>query len=275
MLKEQIKNRTILIYSLLGLLGLLLLVVMTVVLCTPSSPEQEKPTRPPVIFSPTLPPNPYTPEDFTRSEEGYLTCSNGVMGIDVSEFQGNIRWEEVKDAGVEFVFIRVGGRGYGFKGTLYEDSAAEKNYKGAKKAGLQVGVYFFSQAINPRDAVEEARYVLQRIKGWKLDLPVVFDWEYVNSSARTARVDRHRLTTITRTFCAHIAQAGFEPMVYFNMHQGANLLYLPALQDYPFWLAYYSDAPDTDYKVDYWQYSYTGKVPGIDTDVDLNLYFPN
>ena len=164
MLKEKIKN-PLLKYSLLGLLMLLPLVIMTVVLCTPTAPDTEEPTQPLTVFSPTLPPNPYAPEDFTVSEAGYVTCSDGVMGIDVSEFQGNIRWNEVRDAGVEFVFIRVGGRGYGFKGALYDDSAAERNYKGAKKAGLQVGVYFFSQAINPRDAVEEAQYVLKRIKG--------------------------------------------------------------------------------------------------------------
>ena len=138
-----------------------------------------------------------------------------------------------------------------------------------------MGVYFFSQAINPRDAVEEAQYVLKRIKGWDLDLPVVFDWEYVNASARTARVNRHQLTVITRTFCAHIAKAGFDPMIYFNLNQGSKLLYLPVLQDYPFWLAYFNETLDTDYRVDYWQYSYTGKVPGIDADVDLNLYFPH
>lgn len=274
MLKEKIKN-PLLKYSLLGLLMLLPLVIMTVVLCTPTAPDTEEPTQPLTVFSPTLPPNPYAPEDFTVSEAGYVTCSDGVMGIDVSEFQGNIRWNEVKDAGVEFVFIRVGGRGYGFKGALYDDSAAERNYKGAKKAGLQVGVYFFSQAINPRDAVEEAQYVLKRIKGWDLDLPVVFDWEYVNASARTARVNRHQLTVITRTFCAHIAKAGFDPMIYLNLNQGSKLLYLPVLQDYPFWLAYYNETLDTDYRVDYWQYSYTGKVPGIDADVDLNLYFPH
>lgn len=235
-------------------------------------------TEPAATQAPTLPPpdpNPYGPADF-QYVDGYLTCLAGesVLGIDVSELQGEIDWAQVKDAGIEFVMIRIGFRGYGEEGNLCADELAQANYQGAREAGLKIGAYFFSQALNTAEAMEEARFALAQVADWTLDMPLVFDWEYLGDYARTAWMDSRTLTYITMAFCNAVRDAGFTPAVYFNHHQSTDLLYLEELTDYPFWLAMYSDRMTFPYKLAMWQYSCTGSVPGIVGDVDLNLYFP-
>lgn len=241
------------------------------------TPQPPPPATEPATQPPTPPPatGPYRAEDF-QEDAGFLTYLPGEsrMGIDVSGFQGEIDWQQVKQAGISFVFIRVGGRGYGEKGTLYYDDAAQSYYEGAKAAGLQVGVYFFSQALSPFEARQEAWFLLDKIHSWELDMPVVFDWEWVSDTARTANMEKTLLTHSTMAFCNTVRSAGFDPMIYFNYSQGQNLLDLEQLRDYGFWLALY-DTPETiPYAVDCWQYSCTGTVPGIEGPVDLNVYFP-
>lgn len=221
----------------------------------------------------TVPPNPYTPEDFTTDGE-YVECITGQsrFGIDVSYWQGDIDWQQVKDAGVEFVMIRVGWRG-SVQGVLDIDEYAQQNYEGAKAVGIDVGCYFFSQAISPEEAVEEAEYVLELIRDWELDMPVVYDWEYISADSRTGNVDARLLTDCTIAFCERIRQAGYTPMVYFNADQSHKQMFLEELTDYPFWLAMYESEMDYPYKIQMWQYTDAGTVPGIAGNVDLNLYF--
>lgn len=219
---------------------------------------------------------PYSPEDFVLNRDGFMECVGDIAygtGIDVSFYQGDIDWEKVKTAGVEFVFIRVGGRD-GADGSLYTDSKAQSYYEGAKAAGLEIGAYFFSQAITVEEAREEAEFALRQVKDWELDRPIVYDWEYINQNARTAKMNKALLTQCTLAFCQTIEEAGKEPMIYFNESQGSDLLDLDALRQYPFWLAMYGGELDVPYRVDYWQYSETGKVDGIDHNVDLNIYIP-
>ena len=218
--------------------------------------------------------NPYSPTDF-RMENGYLTCTAGesVLGIDVSSYQQEIDWEAVKAAGVEYVFIRVGWRGTE-SGTLNEDKRAQEYYKGAKAAGLRIGAYFFSQAISMEEAAEEAAFALKVVKGWKLELPLVYDWEYAGETARTANMDRRTLTNCTRVFCRRVEDAGLAPMIYFNVSQAQHLLHLEELTEFPFWLAQYREGLDYPYRVYCWQYTGEGTVPGINVPVDLNLWFP-
>ena len=142
----------------------------------------------------TLEPNPYAPSDFT-AEGAYVTCTAGPtrMGIDVSEHQGKIDWKEVRAAGFDFAFIRIGYRGYSI-GEIFTDELARENLAGAKAAGFDVGVYFYAQAISTEEALEEAQWCLEFLSGEALDLPVVYDWEYVSPSARTGSVDRATLT---------------------------------------------------------------------------------
>lgn len=226
---------------------------------------------------PTVPPIPlnrFSPEDFAYNEQGYLTCVSEpcLMGIDVSSYQKEIDWEKVKAAGFSFVMIRVGGRGYGESGGLYEDAMAYKHYTGAKEAGLLVGAYMFSQAINTQEAAEEAWFALGKTIGWKLDLPLVYDWEYIDDEKRTAFVDEWTVTACIKTFCDIVKEAGREPMFYVSPWFGR--MRLEELEDYPQWLALYKDHMDYKYHFDMWQYTCTGSVPGIEGQVDINLYFP-
>ena len=222
-----------------------------------------------------LPVNPFGPNDFQFSGD-YLTCltAPSVLGIDVSSYQGIIDWQAVKGAGVEFAIIRVGGRGYGEKGVLYDDDYAQDNYRNAKAAGLSIGAYFFSQATTIEEAQEEARYILEKTADWELDMPIVYDWEYISEDARTANVDPETLTACCRAFCETILAAEKEAMIYFNPRQSEKRFYVDQLQDFPFWLAMYSDRMTYPHRVDMWQYTNVGKVPGIQGDVDINLFFP-
>lgn len=226
---------------------------------------------------PTLPPpeaNPYGPLDF-QYDGWYLSCLAGksVLGLDVSYYQKEVDWQAVRDAGFEFVIIRVGYRGFS-AGELTPDTHAQLHYEGAKAAGLKIGAYLFSQAVSVEEAEEEADFLLAAIADWEVDMPVVFDWEYVSDTARTALMDARTLTDCTIAFCERVEAAGYEPMVYFNRNQGYRLLHLEELTDYGFWLALYNDRMTYPYKIDMWQYTSTGTVPGIEGDVDINLWFP-
>ena len=239
----------------------------------PQTPTANPTEAPPEVTKATVPTNPYDAEDFV-TEGDYVNCITGPsqFGIDVSYWQGDIDWQQVKEAGVEFAMIRVGWRG-SEKGVLDIDEYAQQNYEGARAAGIKVGCYFFSQSISVEEAVEEAEYVLSLIDGWQLDMPVVYDWEYISAESRTGNMDARLLTDCTKAFCERIQQAGYTPMIYFNADQSHKQMYLEELTDYPFWLAMYESEMDYPYKIDMWQYSNTGSVPGIDGNVDLNLYF--
>lgn len=224
---------------------------------------------------PPLPENPFGYNDF-QFEGDYLTCLTqpSVLGIDVSVFQGNIDWQAVKQSGVEFAIIRVGGRGYGAEGKLYADDNAQINYEGAKAAGLQVGAYFFSQAITVEEAKQEAQYILEQTSHWEMDFPIVYDWEYIGEEARTANLDARTLTECTRAFCQSVEAAGREAMIYFNPEQSHKQFFVEELGQYNFWLAMYADRMLYPHRVSMWQYTNTGSVPGIEGNVDINLYFP-
>lgn len=240
--------------------------------------EPTSQARPTEATEPTLPPpeeNPYGPVDFEADEETgeiTLTSGNAVKGIDVSVWQGEIDWQQVKDSGVEFAIIRVGGRGMD-EGGFYTDDMAQSYYEGATAAGLKVGAYFFSQAITVEEAVEEAEFVLDAVKDWDVQMPLVFDWEYMGEDVRTSKMDSRTLTDMAKAFCDTIKEAGYEPMIYFGRNQSMNMMKLEELVDYPFWLAMYSTVMDYPYKIDMWQYTDQGTVPGIAGNVDLNLMF--
>ena len=197
------------------------------------------------------------------------------LGIDVSSYQGDIDWRQVKRSGVEFVFIRAGFRGY-TEGTLNLDSKFHENMQGALDAGLDVGVYFFSQAISPQEAVDEAEFVLDALEGYDITYPVVFDWETIGSSnARTNDIDNQTLNDCAIAFCERVAEEGYTPMVYFNLTVGYLMYDLSQLLDYDFWFAQYPAAdamyPTMYYHYDMWQYTSSGSVPGIEGNVDMNI----
>jgi len=216
----------------------------------------------------------WAPADFYW-QDGILQCDAGeaVTGIDVSSHQEQIDWQQVKAAGIEFVFVRLGYRGYE-TGVLTQDTRALQNLDGAKAAGLSVGAYVFSQALDIKEAEEEAAFALEILAGRRLDLPLVFDWEFVSKDARTGNMDRRTLTDCTLAFCRAAETAGYEPMVYFNGSQARDLLYLEELSGYRFWLAQYDHSLPFPCQADFWQYTDSGEIPGISGKVDLNLIFP-
>ena len=233
-------------------------------------------TYPTTPMEPTLPQpeaNPYDAEDFVF-ENGFLTCTatETLVGIDVSVHQGVIDWQQVAAAGVEFVMIRAAYRGYKY-GQVNPDPNALANIQGARDAGLLVGVYIYSQAINVKEAVEEAEFLLQMLEGTELDLPITFDWERYSDEARTANVSGRTVTECAVAFCEAIRAGDREAMVYFNAAQAFEQISLSALMEYPFWLALYDTEAVFPYRVHMWQYSNTGKVPGIAGNVDLNIGF--
>lgn len=196
-----------------------------------------------------------------------------MKGIDVSKFQGEIDWQQVKEAGIEFVILRLGIRGYG-SGEMKLDERFYDNYRGATAAGIKVGVYFFSAAIDKEEAREEADYVLDVLKDCPVEMPVVFDTEPIfYDDARTDGLTSDQLTAITVAFCDRIRESGYEPMIYSNAKRFTTVLHLEELEAYDKWLADYRMAPDYPYAFKMWQYTEKGKVPGISANVDMNLYF--
>lgn len=228
--------------------------------------------------NPTIPPerNPYDRYDFQYDRHNYLHLQNvkSYAGIDVSAYQGDIDWAKVKASGIDFAIIRLGYRGYE-SGKLVEDKYAKDNLKGAKEAGLRIGAYFFSQALTIKETDQEIAYMLEILGDTPLDMPIVLDWEIPADTARTKKMDARTLTDIQRHFCAQMKDRGYSPMIYFNWHQSENLYYLSELEDYPFWLALYQDRMTFPWRVEMWQWTASGRVPGIQGDVDINVYMPH
>lgn len=218
--------------------------------------------------------NPYGPGDFAY-DGAYLSCLAGPakLGVDVSSHQQDIDWAQVADAGMEFAMIRIGYRGYGAAGTVQMDEYAGQNLLGARQAGLQVGAYFFSQAVSIPEAAAEAASCIEFLQDYELDLPVVFDWEYVSEEARSTSVDPDTLLQCALVFCQAMERAGYQPMIYFNPHVARDYLDVTQLSQYPFWLAQYQDQLDYPHAVEMWQYTNKGTVPGIPGDADINLWF--
>ena len=235
---------------------------------TISETEPENPTIPPD-------PNPYSTFDFQYDRHNYLLLQNveSFPGVDVSAHQGKIDWKAVKNSGIDFAMIRLGYRGYS-SGKLVEDEYARQNLQEAKAAGLRVGAYFFSQALNIKETDEEIQFILNMLADVTLDMPIILDWEIPSQDARTKNMDARTLTDIQLHFCGQMKKMGYQPMIYFNWHQSENLYYLSELEEYPFWLALYQDRMTYPWNVEMWQWTSSGKVPGINGNVDINVFMP-
>lgn len=223
-----------------------------------------------------VPVNTLTAEQFAA--EGpvrYLGKEYDVLrGIDVSEHQWEIDWRQAAASGLDFACVRLGRRGY-TEGGLFDDPWFEKNVEGAAEAGLKTGVYFFSQAVNVGEAIEEAEFVLSRIRPYAIDAPVVYDWELVTEEgSRTAELSAETRTDCAVAFCETIRRAGYTPCVYFNRDMGYYGYDLSRLTDYMFWFSLpESPFPNFYYACDMWQYSFSEEVPGVTGYADMNLWF--
>lgn len=194
-----------------------------------------------------------------KQENGYLKYEDdkyvSKVGIDVSYYQGEIEWEKVKQAGVEFVIIRLGYRGYG-NGKLVVDKNFHKYIQEAINVGIDVGVYFFSQAINEQEAIEEADFVINNIQKYDIAYPVCFDTEKIkNDISRAENLSINERTNVTVAFCEKIKNAGYVPMIYANAKWLTTVLDLHKLQQYKIWYADYQAEPIYPYDFTMWQYT--------------------
>ena len=199
------------------------------------------------------------------------TSVNGsTFGIDVSRHNGTIDWKAVKASGVDYVIIRCGYRG-SLTGVLIEDQSFRTNIKGATAAGLKVGVYVFSQAVNEVEAVKEASLAVSLVKGYNLTYPIFIDTE--SSGGRADKIDKATRTAVVNAFCQTVASAGYKPGIYASKTWFEDKLNMGAIGNYKIWLAQYSTAPTYKGRYDMWQYSSKGKISGISTKVDLNYSY--
>ena len=210
---------------------------------------------------------------YTYSENGEQISRTG---IDVSYHQGDVEWTKVAADGIDFVIMRVGYRGYE-SGVLNVDGRFHEYVKGALDAGLDVGVYFFSQAVNSEEAIEEANFVMEQIRGYDITFPVIFDWEFMDDeNARTHGIEPYTVTECAAAFCDTVADGGYRPMVYSSRRFALLKLNMSKLADFDFWFAEYKDGhnePSYPYNFQIWQYASDGRVDGIEGEVDMNICF--
>lgn len=214
-----------------------------------------------------------TDADKTEIKKLQNTTGNSRVGIDVSKWNGEIDWDRVRNAGVEFAIVRAGYRG-SVTGSLVEDPCFAANMKGAAASGVPVGVYFFTQAVNEVEAVEEASVVLQLVKEYSLDYPIFIDTEGAGGNGRADGLDAETRTLVCEAFCRTIENAGYKAGVYGSRNWYNNNLYTDRLDnDYCIWLAEYRSVPLYQGYYQIWQYTSKGKVDGIDGNVDMNISY--
>lgn len=209
-----------------------------------------------------------------KTENGFKIYDDhnyvSVTGIDVSEWVGEIDWQRVKDAGIEFAILRVGYRGYETAKFNF-DNSLHTFLAGCNEAGLPVGVYFVSQAINEPEAIEEAERVLESIHGYTVTMPIYIDLEGAGDTARTKDLTREEYTQIVNAFCGRIEQEGFRGGVYSNENWIKTHLNWEDLTQWDLWFAKYKTVPSTEHSFNMWQYTASATIDGIEKECDLNV----
>ena len=213
-----------------------------------------------------------TDGDDTEIRQTSGVSKTGVLGIDVSKWQKEIDWDKVKNEGVDFAIIRCGYRG-SVTGSLVEDPYFEQNIKGARAAGIKVGVYFFTQAVNEVEAVEEASMVISLVRDYELQYPVFIDTEGAGGNGRADSLNVEERTAVCEAFCTTVKNAGLEAGVYASRNWYNNKLIANTLESYAIWLAEYRSVPLYQGYYQMWQYTSKGKINGINGNVDLNVSY--
>lgn len=215
-------------------------------------------------------------------EANEITDENGVnysiqTGIDVSEHQGVIDWDRIDSNITNFAIIRAGYRGYGEAGKLCMDAYFHDNLDGALRNNIPVGLYFFSQAVSPDEAEEEAEFILFLLTGYdptQISLPIYYDWENIGfDDARTDGLDGETLTDCAIAFCNRLKKAGYEAGIYSYRSLSYFRYDLPQIDKYPVWIGALGNCPDYYYRFDIWQYSTDGAISGVEGNVDLDMIF--
>lgn len=206
----------------------------------------------------------------------YFFDSKGVLtskvGIDISKWNGTVDWKKVKASGVDFAMIRVGYRGYGAEGRIVLDERFKENVLAAADAGVDCGVYFYTQAITKAEAIEEAKFVLAAVEGFRLTYPVAFDIEDVeDSTARTKKLTTKQRTDFSIAFCETVQKSGYYPMIYANKYWLTSFLDTSRLSNFDTWLAHYTNKTDYTGAFRMWQYTESGTVKGCTGNVDRNI----
>ena len=213
-------------------------------------------------------------ENEIKSYEDDLHTS--MFGIDVSVFQDHIDFAKIKENGVEFVYMRIGYR-RAEKGELMADKQFENFYPEAINNGLKVGIYFYSQAINEEEAIEEAQYTLALLNGRKIDLPIVYDYEetYLSDGvSRMADISNEQRTRNAIAFLEEIKKSGHDVMIYANLNWLEDIYIEEDIKEYKIWYAQYDcDYPNITRPFSMWQYSNTGEIEGAEGFVDLDILF--
>ena len=269
-------NKSKIKYTIIAIL-IILLFVATIALATSSNKGPEVNEEPEQIVI-----VPYTDYDWSKlskdsnhykyEDENYTS----MFGIDVAAHQETIDWKKVKEAGVEFAYIRLGYRG-AVEGILHTDLEFEKNCRGATENGIKVGVYWYAQPANIQEIVEEAKYVISVLNNRKLDLPIAFDFEETEfndgSISRMHGMSGSERTKMAVTFCNEILKNHYDVMIYTNLYWAETFYNWKELEDYPIWYAQYATYPNFNRPLVMWQYDDNGHIDGIDRSVDLDLLF--
>lgn len=196
----------------------------------------------------------------------------GQMGIDVSKWNGSIDWDRVRNAGITYAIIRCGYRGSS-TGALVEDPYFRENMQGALNAGLKVGVYFFTQATNEVEAVEEASMAIALCRDYRVTYPVFIDTEGAGGNGRADGLDMETRTKVCQAFCQTVEDAGYTGGIYGSRNWFRTRLRMDALADHVIWLAEYREKPVYAGNYHFWQYTSSGNVDGIEGRVDLDISY--
>ena len=211
----------------------------------------------------------YTELDYVRN---MFPNKNVKLGIDISAWQSDVDFQKVKDAGIEFVFLRVGGNLDNDTVKMpdnFLDGKFKRNIEGFNAVGIPVGIYFFSYAGNEETSIRDAEWVIEQIKDYKVDLPIAYDWENWGRGFNQYHKSMYEITHAGEVFLDKITEAGYQGILYGSIN-ALNHFWQPI--DYPIWVAHYTDEADySDY--DYWQLASNGHVPGINGYVDLDVMY--
>ncbi len=277
--RQKHRGRHVLLIVIAIVFGLVIVVSRGLRSCHADNSTSHPTATPPIAQTAVAPnklyDNLYNWENLSQDANGYLTyvVDGSVVsrtGIDVSEHQGDIDWERVAANGIDFAIIRIGYRSAD-RGLIAKDAKAEQNLAGAKAAGLRVGVYFYSQAVNEAEAREEADFVINTLGSTELSYPLVFDFEQGNlDNERVSTMTSEQRTAVAVAFCEEAEARGARALVYGS---ASALLEIDVeqLAPYGFWYAEYTNIPTSSLSFVLWQYSESGIVDGIDGPVDLDL----
>ena len=224
-----------------------------------------------------VPKNDYALNDNLVSENGMLTYKDNkresVKGVDLSKYNGTVDFAKLKDAGIGFAMLRLGSRGYG-TGKIALDEKFVEYAQNAQVSGISIGAYFYSQAVNETEAIEEANYIVGAVSGFNLKYPIAIDIEKVTQDeARTDKLTSKERTAIVKSFCDAVRGYGYKPIIYATKEMMITGLDIEELSDYDVWLSDETNPTDYPYRFSMWQYNTKGKIDGITGDIDLDISF--